>query len=157
MSKHKQDEKLSSFVRLAEKLQKERYRLGIVSDLASSGKSQLAKVVANLLQARYIDIPIDLLPQIATPGFSPTLGAYDAGDFKNWVLDKSYQPDVKFIIVDNIEPLLATFGSVNATEFFQIAGLVEPLTPVILVTCLTKQIKDANFPPERVLNLHSLD
>lgn len=154
MSKRKQAEQLSSLINLADQLRRERYRLGVVCGSASSGKSQLARFVSSQLQTHYyIDLATDLLPKVAVPGFSPTLGAYDAYDLKNWVLEKSYQPDINFVIIDNIEPMLATFGRAKAIEFFQIASLVEPIAPIILVTYLTKQVEDAGFPTERLLNL----
>jgi len=153
MSKRKQGEQLSLFINLIERLKNERYRLAIACGPASSGKSQLVKAASDRLQADYIDLAVDLLPKIAMPGFSPTLGAYDADDLKDWILDKSYKPGVNFVIVDNIEPVLTTFGRVKVVEFFQIVSLVEPIAPMILVTYLTKQVKDANFPAERLFNL----
>lgn len=153
MSKRKQAEKISSFIGLAERLRHERYRLAVALGPASSGKSQIARVVSHQLQAHYIDLATDLLPQIVMPNFSPTLGAYDARDFKNWILDASYKPDVNYIIVDNPEPLLATFGRAKTAEFLQIISLIEPLAPVILVTYLSKQIETSNFPSERLLSL----
>lgn len=153
MSKRKQAEQLSLLINLAEQLRRERYRLAVVCGSVSCGKSQLARMVSDQLQAYYINLATDLLPKVAIPGFSPTLGAYDAYDLKNWILEKSYQPDVNFVVIDNIEPILATFGRAKAIEFFQIASLVEPIAPIILITYLTKQVEDAGFPTERLLNL----
>lgn len=150
---NKQTRQVASFIGLAENLKHKRYRLGIALGPPSSGKSQIAKAACDQPHALYIDATTDLLPKVVMPDFFPTLGAYDRGDFKDWILEKSYQPELDFVIIDNIEPLLATFGQIKATKFFQIASIVEPLAPVILVTYLIKQVKDANFPTERLLNL----
>ena len=101
-------------------------------------------------QADYIDLATDLLPLIAMPGFSPTLGAYRSDDLIGWILHKANEPDVHLLIIDQIEPLLATFERMQTVEFFQMAGQIEPRRPVVLLTYLSHEVQEAAFPMERL-------
>lgn len=149
MIKRKQEEQVSRLIKLARGLK--RYRLAILCGKPSSGKSQIAMATADRLQARHINLTDVLLPQIAQPDFFPTLGAYGPEDLTDWILEEAYKPDASFLIIDQIEPLLATFGRAKATQFFQMVSQIEPKTTIILVTFLARQVEQSAFPKERLL------
>ena len=153
MSKRKQAELLSRFINLAESLRLQRYRLAIVCGEISSGKSKIAQAASEQLQARYIDLATNLLPQTTAPNFSPTLAAYGPDDLTKWILHEADKTDAPFLIVDQIEPLLATFGRAQAVQFLRMVSQAEPRNPVIFVTYLKKQVEEAVFPAKRLLNL----
>jgi hypothetical protein len=153
MNRHKKVETLSQFIDLAENLQFQRYRLAIACGEISSGKSKIAQAASEQLPACYINLATDLLSQITAPDFSPTLGAYAPDNLTEWLLHKADQMDVQFLIIDQIEPLLATFGRAQTVQFFQMVSRAEPRKPVVLVTYLRKQIEEAGFPIERILHL----
>jgi hypothetical protein len=101
--------------------------------------------VCQQLNATYVDASVELLPAIT----SPVLGAYGPDDFLKWI--KGEASKSKSICVDEIEPLLATFGKQGARDFFQMLGSIEPKQVIIIVTRLEEPIKDARFPDNRVL------
>ncbi|MAU00657.1 MAG: hypothetical protein CL608_26225 [Anaerolineaceae bacterium] len=72
----------------------------------------------------------------------------------DWIIRLATNEHTPFLIFDQIEPLIATFGRSNSIEFFKLASLIEPKIPTIIFTYLEKQIKDANFPSDRLLNLY---
>lgn len=151
MNRH-EAESLAKFTSLTEKLPLRRYRLAIVCGQISSGKSRIAQQISSRSKARYIGLTTDLLPQTTMIGFSPTLGAYGPDDLASWILHQAINDD-PFVIVDQIEPLLATFGRTQVVRFFQMIGQAEPRNPVILVTYLEKEVKESAFPEERLLHL----
>ncbi len=151
MNKRRQEEQISQLIKLARGLT--RYRVAVLCGTPSSGKSQIARAAATQLQARYVDLATDLLSKITKPDFFPTLGAYGPEDLTDWILEEAYKPDTSVLVMDQIEPLLATFGRAKATQFFQMISQIEPRTPIILVTCLSKQVEQSAFPKERLLIL----
>lgn len=153
MNRRKQVEVLSRLVDMANNVELKRYRLLIICGEPSSGKSQIARAVSEQLPAHYVDITTDLIPQIITSDSLPTLGAYGPSNLVEWILRETEQMGERFLIIDQIEPLLATFGQAQAIRLFQMVGQIEPRKPVILVTYLDKQIEKAAFPVERILYL----
>jgi hypothetical protein len=153
MSKSKQAGLLSRFIGLAEDLRLERYRLAVVCGEISSGKSRVVKKACEQLQAQYVDLAVSLLPKTTLVDFHPTLGAFSSDDLVRWILSEANSPDVHLLVVDQIEPLLATFGRVQAVEFFRMVSRVEPKNPVILVTYLKAQVEEARFPKAKLLSL----
>jgi len=153
MSKPKQEKTLSLVVNLVESLRLQRYRLAIVCSDISAGKSSLAQTACKKLQAHYIDLATELLPITTRPDFSPTLGAYSPENLVQYLMHESGKANLSLLVIDQIEPLVSTFGRARAVLFFQMVGQAEPLKPVILFTYLKKQLEEANFPPERLLDL----
>lgn len=109
-----------------------------------SGKTSLAGEVCQQLNATYVDVSVELLPKIT----SPVLGAYGPDDFLKWIKGEASKSEI--LCVDEIEPLLATFGEQGARDFFQMLGSIEPKQVIIVVTRLEKLLKDARFPDNRV-------
>lgn len=153
MSKHKQAESLLRFIDLAKTLRLQRYRLAIVCSAISSGKSKIAQAASEELEARYIDLATELLPQTVMPNFSPTLGAYGPDDLIKWMICETGRADVRYLVIDQIEPLLATFGRAQVMQFFRMVSQAEPREPIFLITYLKKQIEGASFPTKRLLHL----
>ena len=112
-----------------------------------SGKTTLAKEVCQQLNVTYVDASVELLPKIT----APVLGAYGPDDFLKWI--KGEASKSKILCVDEIEPLLATFGEQGARDFFHMLGSIEPKQVIIVVTRLEKPLKDAGFPANRVFCL----
>jgi hypothetical protein len=152
MNKRKQESTLLLVINLVESLRLQRYRLAIVCGDISTGKSTLAQSASEKLRARYIDLATELLPTTTRPDFSPTLGAYSPENLVRYIMHESGKANSPLLIIDQIEPLVATFRRAGAVQFFQMVGQVEPIEPVILVTYLWKQVEEANFPRERLLD-----
>lgn len=148
-----QEKMLSLVINLVESLRLQRHRLAILCGDISTGKSSLAQTACKILQARYIDIAAELLPITTKPDFSPTLGAYGPDNLVQYIMRESGKANLSLLIVDQIEPLVSTFGRARAVQFFQMISQAEPLKPVILITYLKKQLEEASFPPERLLDL----
>jgi AAA+ ATPase superfamily predicted ATPase len=146
-------EKESQLLELAEKLERQRYRLAVVLGNISSGKTKVIQRLSEQLQASYFSLASDLLSETVREGFSPTLGAFGPDDLIEHILTVANRADIKHIIFDQTEPLMATFGRAGAITFFRMLSQVEPLSPVIFVTYLGKQIEEANFPKERIWQL----
>jgi hypothetical protein len=153
MNKREQAERLSRLMDLAKSLKGRRYRVAIACGEISSGKSGIAQAAGRQLPARYVDLEDDLMPRMTLPDFSPTLGAFGPDNLAEWIMHQADQPEVHFLVVDQIEPLLATFGRTQAVSFFSMMSRAEPRRPVILVTYLKKQIQEAVFSTERILYL----
>jgi hypothetical protein len=57
------------------------------------------------------------------------------------------------VVVDDAEPLIATFGRSKAQAFFEALALLEPRTPLVIVTYLDYLAQSAHFPNERILKV----
>ena len=146
-------EKEAQLLGLAEKLAHQRYRLAVVLGNISSGKTRLIQHISEQVHANYFSLDSDLLPNTVREGFSPTLGAFAADDLIEYILTVANRTEPKYVIFDQAEPLVATFGRAGAISFFRMLSQVEPLSPVIFVTYLGKQLEEANFPKERIWQL----
>lgn len=141
------------FSKFAEKFTHQRYRLGIVCGDISSRKTEIAQAVAKALYANYVNLASDLLPRMVQSKFTPTLGAYGPDDLIKYIIGCANKSEVTLLIVDQIEPLISTFGRSQAVHLFRMLCNVEPLKPVILITYLKKQVDEASFPKDRIINL----
>ena len=74
-------------------------------------------------------------------GNNPSIGAEAAKE------------DARLVVVDQIEPLLATFGRTQVVHFFRMIGQAEPRNSVILVTYLEQELEESAFPKDRLLYL----
>jgi hypothetical protein len=133
----------------------QRNRVGVVLCGAfSSINSEIAKNVSQPLQAKYINIAEGLLPQTIETDYSPTLGAYGPDDFIRYITDEANNPTTRFLFIDQLEPLLSTFGQNNVIIFFQKIIYAEPLKPIIIISYLQNQLEQARFPKDRTLILN---
>ncbi len=146
-------EQEASLYEFAEKIIHQRYRLGIACGDILSRKTEIAQLVAKRFLGEYINLASGLLHKTVQSEFSPTLGAYGPEDLIEYILGGANNSEVKLLIVDQIEPLLSTFGRTKAVLFFRMLSQSEPLKPVILITYLRKQIDEAHFPKVRILYL----
>ena len=128
-----------------EELKLDRHKVLILCGRPLSGKTLLAREACKQGNVTCVDISIDLLPKIT----SPVLGAYGPDDFLKWIKGEASRSEI--ICVDEIEPLLATFGEQGARDFFQMLGSIEPKQAIIIVTRLEKPLRDAGFPNNRIL------
>jgi len=144
-------EQESGLLEFSAKYIHQRYRLIIVCGMISSGKTNIAKRVEKRLQANYIDIASELLPKIIEDQFTPTLGAFGPEDLVQYISNTANRADVKYLLIDQVEPLLSTFGRKKAVLFFQMLSQMEPLRQVVLFTYLKKQIEEARFTKERII------
>ena len=102
-------EMVSEFADLIKQLSLKRHRLAIVCGRISSGKSGIAQEIIKQTNGRYIDLATDLLPQTTMLDFTPALGAYGPDDLVGWIMQEAAKEDARLVVVDQIEPLLATF------------------------------------------------
>jgi hypothetical protein len=141
------------FSEFAEKFTHQRYRLGIVCSDISSRKTEIAQAVAKALHGNYVSLASELLPGLVQRKFSPTLGAFGPDDLIKYIISCANKSEVKLLIVDQIEPLISTFGRSQAVNYFRMLCNVEPLKPVILITYLKRQVDEGSFPKDRIINL----
>lgn len=130
-----------------EELKLGRRKVLVLCDRPLSGKTLLAREACKQVNATYVDISVDLLPGIT----SPVLGAYGPDDLLKWIRDKARSSEL--LCVDEIEPLLATFGEEGARNFFRILGSIEPKQPVVVLTRLAQLVEDSGFPDDRILRV----
>jgi len=130
-----------------EDLKLARRRVLVLCGKPLSGKTAVAKEVCHQSDAAYIDVSSDLLPKIT----SPLLGAYGPDDLLDWIKRQAIEGD--FICVDEIEPVLATFGEQGARSFFRMLSSIEPKRPTVVVTRLAKLLEDSRFPDKRIFRI----
>lgn len=130
-----------------------RYKTVVIVHESPLTLAQLAKECSIHLQGTYIHILDALSPQLTDKRGLYSLGICEYPDLIKWILELSYKSTNSCLIVNKIEPLVATFGRGNATEFFQALGDIEPKVPIIWFTYLDHQLIDANFPTSRQLRL----
>lgn len=128
-----------------EQSRRDRRKVLILCGRPLSGKTLLAREACKQGNATYVDVSVDLLGTIT----SPVLGAYGPDDLVKWIKGKARSG--KFLCIDEIEPLLATFGEEGARNFFRILGDIEPKQPVVVVTRLRQLVQDSGFPDDRIL------
>lgn len=134
-------------VKSVEDLKLARRKVLVLCGRPLSGKTALVKQVCQQLNASYIDASVELLPGVT----SPVLGAYGSDDFLKWI--KSEASKSKILCVDEVEPLLATFGKQEAQNFFHMLGSIEPKQLTIVVTRLEELLMNARFPDNRIFRL----
>jgi len=139
-------------IKLLEHISQLRSKVGVIYGLPQIGKSSYALNLAKAYGLIYVDITQELLPLL-----QHKLGVYDHIDFADHALAQIRQLQ-NGLIVDEVEPLLATFGKQKTSAFFQrLTQLfqrltqLEPIHPLILVTRLTGFVQNANFAPARLL------
>jgi SpoVK/Ycf46/Vps4 family AAA+-type ATPase len=133
-----------ALVEKIENLKLARRKILVLCGRPLSGKTVLAEEVCQRLDASYVDASVELLPAIT----SPVLGAYGPDDFLKWI--KGEVSKGKIICVDEIEPLLATFGKQGAQNFFRMLGSIEPKRVIIIVTRLEELLRAVRFPDKRI-------
>lgn len=131
-------------------LQSCRYKILVLYSKFGSDKTTLLMEVCSSIDGRYIDLGSKLLPFIDRP----VLGAYDAGDLIRW-MDSQLRQNDQIVCFDEIESLLATFGRVGATKFFEVLAELETGKPSVVGTYLGNELTRANFPKERIYQLRS--
>ncbi|HUN06415.1 MAG TPA: hypothetical protein PLQ56_07430 [Aggregatilineales bacterium] len=132
-------------IKLLEHISQLRSKVGVIYGLPQIGKSSYALNLAKAYGLIYVDITQELLPLL-----QHKLGVYDHIDFADHALAQIRQLQ-NGLIVDEVEPLLATFGKQKTSAFFQRLTQLEPIHPLILVTRLTGFVQNANFAPARLL------
>ena len=132
-----------SFVRNLEQL---RYKTGVICGYPQSGKSRYASELARTAPLLFVDVLAEILPKLPEP-----LGAYDHTSLIRYI-ENTDKNNVLGTILDDVEPLLATFGKERARAFFLAFSRVEARKPIIVVTHLDKML-EANFTRDRVLYL----
>lgn len=145
---------MKSFQQQAEDLLKkvEELKLGrrkvlILCGTPLCGKTLLAREACKQANGTYTDVSLDLLPKIT----SPVLGAYGPDDFFKWIRDKARSSEL--LCVDEIEPLLSTFGEEGVRRFFRMLGSIEPKKPAVVITRLTQLVESSGFPDDRIFRV----
>lgn len=143
---------------LAHHLKQARYKIGILTYELTDSDLEFVRTVERDENFAYFDLLLTLLPQLAVThaNILPTLGAYNVSHLISWVEQQGSATGPSFVIINNLEPLLVTFGSPGkVVRFFKLIQTVEPLKPVLLITYLKQQVTEADFPTERLLSLTS--
>lgn len=116
-------------VQKIEEMKRERYKTMFAVGNPLSGKTALAKEIANSLSGEYIDHLQDVLPQIK----SPVLGAYSPIDFREYLKMKGNSSQKEFLIIDEIKWLIATWLQKQRKEMLRLLSFLETKSVIILV------------------------
>ena len=130
-------------------LRVERKRVGVWLLGPRDLRSNLAASLAAELGLTHIDLTDELLPKLTDASPKP-LGVFTPDDLIAWLHDKAYDSSSP-IIIEGIEPLLATFPKPRAQEFFRRAADLSVRSPVVLATYLTILVQASGFPSDRTL------
>jgi len=126
---------------IAEKIEvikKERYKVLLMIGSPLSGKTTLAKEIADSLDAEYIDHLQEVLPKIE----SPALGAYSYIDFREYLRRKGNNSQKEALIIDEINWLIATWSQKQRNEMARVLSFLETKSALVLV--VTKPCKWIN-------------
>lgn len=127
--------------------QRQRFGVWIIEPRAAT--SSLMKSLAGQLGVRYIDLLVELLPELGDTAEKP-LGVFGPDDLDQWIRRRSYEPSSPPILIDAIEPLLATFSKPEAIGFFRLAANFNARAPVVVVSHLSAIVGAAGFPADRI-------
>ena len=130
---------------LIEHISRLRSKVGVIYGWPQIGKSAYAINLAKACAFSYIDVTQQLLPTL-----QHEVGIYDNNDFVDYLLSQIRHEEFG-LIVDEVEPLLATFGKPKVAVFFQSLIYIEPVNPLIIVTRLTSFVQNTNIASERFL------
>lgn len=131
-------------------LRAERKRMGVWLLGPRDVWSGLAASLAAELGLTHIDLTEELLPKLTDASPKP-LGVFNPDDLITWLRDKAYDSSSP-IIIEGIEPLLATFPKPRAQDFFRLVADLNVRSPVILATYLGTIVQASGFPSDRILS-----
>lgn len=129
------------------RLARERHRVGVWVVAGTEISTPVQEVAAHL-GMRYIDLLSELLTQLTDDSDKP-LGVFGPEDLLRWLRAQSYSASNAPILVDAIEPLLATFGKAGVADFFRLAARLDVRTPVLITTRLSDLFSVSDFPAGR--------
>jgi len=125
-----------------------KYRVAVLAGPACPRRRELVDQIAAATDAGYLDTLRDIMPEIG----HEALGAYGPADFSGRLTRLSDDAGTS-LCVDDIDPLLATFGPERAEHFFMLASNVMPRYPVLLVTALSDLLARSEFDSHRIFTL----
>lgn len=111
----------------------------------------VAAFLADDLDLVRMDLTFELIPELTENSPKP-LGVFSSDDLVNWLRNKAYR-GAPPMIVEGLEPLLATFTKPRVQAFFRLASDLDVHSPLILVTYLGPLVQASGFPSDRVLRL----
>ena len=101
---------------------KEQYRTILILGPPNSGKTKFAKLLAQKIKAKYIDL---LYVFLSNKNMSESIDTFDVSNFKKYLTGLNAIEDV--IIIDNVDFLLNTWSEQQKGEFL---NLVEKLRSI---------------------------
>lgn len=116
-------------VQSIKEMKRERYKTMFVVGNPLSGKTTLAKDVANFSDAEYIDHLQDVLHLIK----SPVLGAYSPIDFREYIKKKGNSSSKEALMIDEVKWLISTWSQKQRKELAKILSFLETKSVAILV------------------------
>ena len=116
-------------VQRIEEMKRERYKTMFVVGNPLSGKTALAKEIANSLNGEYIDHLQDVLPQIK----SPVLGSYGPIDFREYLKKKGNSLPKEVLMIDEIKWLISTWSQKQKKELPRLLSFLATKSVIILV------------------------
>jgi len=117
-------------VQRIEEMKRERYKTMFVVGNPLSGKTTIAKDVANFLDAEYVDHLQDVLTKIK----SPVIGAYSPIDFRDYLKKKGNSSPKEVLIIDEVQWLIATWSQKQRKELPRLLSFLETKSAVMLIT-----------------------
>ena len=130
----------------------QRRRLGLWLSGPSTRNTSTAQSLSERLGLRYIDLLGELATKLTDDPMKP-IGVFAPDDLIEWIQQQSYIPNSPPIIIDEIEPVLATFTKLRVVGFFRFAARLDPRVPVVLISHLDDLVSAAAFPHDRIWRL----
>ncbi|MDD2212031.1 MAG: AAA family ATPase [Clostridia bacterium] len=145
-----------NMIRFVENQCKERYKNFILFGPAMSGKTKLAKKLADKMGAKYIDLLEEFAGDI---NLKAAIDTFEPYDFKQYI--KSAKDRGKLIIIDNMDFLFNTWDSSQRESFFNFVEMDEDQSIFCLVLQDSKLLKGIHFRnskgQKRVLSLYDVE
>lgn len=145
LSPHPVDVALASLQHLA----RQRRRLGIWLVGRRGINPSVLEALQNQRVFRIADLLVELLPRLTDDSEKP-LGVFGPDDLADWILHLSYVANSPPILINEVEPILATFRKPEAERFFQLAANLDPRAPVVIISHVGELIEAAGFPDDRI-------
>ena len=135
---------------------KERYKSFVGFGPAMSGKSKLARKLAEKTESLYIDLLADFLSK---PELSGSIDTFEPQDLKKYLRNIPFGG--KLIVIDNIDFLINTWNDLNKEHFLNFIERDEFRIGYCFILQSAKFLRDRqienSFGQDRILNIYNVE
>lgn len=135
---------------------KERYKSFVIYGPAMSGKSKLARKLAEKTESLYIDLLADFLSK---PELSGSIDTFEPQDLKKYLRNIPFGG--KLIVIDNIDFLINTWNDLNKEHFLNFIERDEFRIGYCFILQSAKFLRDRqienSFGQDRILNIYNVE
>jgi len=139
------DKFVASVVESLHGLRIAKHRVAVLVGPTCLSREDLVEKIAGATDATYLDTLQDIMRKIG----HEALGAYGPIDFCGQLVRLSDDAGTT-LCIDDVDPLLVTFGIERAEQFFALASNAIPRYPVLLVSALGDLLARSGFDSHRI-------